>query len=108
MRRPREAAGAGNAGAMVSLGGEANPVAGPSLARQDVRDLLAALRIERGAAHLHRLGPRAVAECLIEVGGGDMAALLECLGRFQQLDPDMLRLVGGDRFPRRPLLRVPR
>jgi hypothetical protein len=72
-------------------------------------DPLVRFRIERGSEHLHRLGARAVAEFLAEgIGeGDDTSSLLNRLQRYQQLDPALLRAVGGDRFPRR-LRAVPR
>ena len=66
------------------------------------------LRLARGAEHLHRLGPRAIAEFLAEGAGPDLAALLARLDRYRRLHPDAVRLVGGDRFPRRLPLVVPR
>jgi hypothetical protein len=66
-------------------------------------------RIEIGARHLHQLGARAVSEFLGEgvVSGDDLKSLLDRLQRYQQCDPAVLRLVGGDRFPPR-LTVVPR
>ncbi len=64
--------------------------------------------LARGAEHLCRLGPRAVAEFLAEVGAatGTEAAIAEHLARWRRLDPHMLRAVldsttGGQQFPRR-------
>jgi hypothetical protein len=68
------------------------------------------LRLERGAAHLHRLGPRATAELLAaltaRIGGGP--ALLGLLAEYERLSPGMVRAAGGDRFPPRPLHLVER
>ena len=66
-------------------------------------DPLDRLHLQRGAEHLHALGPRATAEFLAEVGhriGGTPCIL--------GLTPRMVRLAGGDRFPPRPLRLVPR
>jgi hypothetical protein len=74
-------------------------------------DPLDHLRLERGAEHLHGLGARAVAELLAEVGDriGGMPCILGILGEYQQrLSPQMLRAVGGHRFPTRPMRVVPR
>jgi hypothetical protein len=74
-------------------------------------DTLARLRLQRGAEHLHALGPRATAELLAEVGAriGGMPCILDLLGEYQQrLSPQMLRAIGGHRFPLRPLRVVPR
>ncbi len=68
------------------------------------------LRLQRGAEHLHRLGPRAIAELLAEIGhqAGCMDDVLEVLGRYRAgLTPELLRLVGGDRFPPRVPREVP-
>jgi hypothetical protein len=68
------------------------------------------LRLQRGAEHLHALGPRATAEFLAEVGHriGGIPCILGLLGECEQrLTPRMIRLDGGDRFPHRPLRAVP-
>jgi hypothetical protein len=59
------------------------------------------LRIERGARHLHSLGPRAVAEFLIEIGRQHacMDGVLAQLRDYGQLSPSMIRTAGADRFP---------
>jgi dihydroxyacid dehydratase/phosphogluconate dehydratase len=69
-------------------------------------DHLDRLRLQRGVEHLHRLGPRATAEYLAEVARqiGGLPAMLGTLAEYERrLSPDLLRVVGGDRFPRRPL-----
>ena len=58
------------------------------------------------AKHLHDLGPRPVAECLLEIAGNDDGArvtLLAVLERYAKLDPVTVRAVGGDVFPPVPL-----
>jgi hypothetical protein len=73
-------------------------------------DPLVRLRLQRGVEHLHSLGPRATAELLAEVGHciGGMPAIMRLLGEYEQrLSPQMLRAVGGHRFPPRPLRLVP-
>ena len=60
--------------------------------------------------HLHDLGPRPVAECLLEVAGNDDGArvtLLAVLERYAKLDPATVQAVGGDVFPPAPLHAVP-
>jgi hypothetical protein len=66
-------------------------------------DPIVSVRLQRGAEYLHKLGPRATAELLAEVGNriGGMPAILAVLGEYQNLTPQVLRAVGGDRFPRR-------
>jgi hypothetical protein len=62
-------------------------------------------------AHLHTLGPRAIAEILVEIAAqADCASIiLGLLAEYEErLTPDQLRAVGGDRFPRRVPLLVPR
>ncbi len=69
------------------------------------------LRLERSCQHLHTLGPRATAELLIEVAAriGGMPAILGALTEFERsITPAMVRVAGGDRFPRRQLRAVPR
>jgi hypothetical protein len=74
-------------------------------------DPLDRLRLQRGAEHLYTLGPRATAELLAEVGDriGGLPSIMELLSEYQQrLSPQMLRAVGGHRFPARPLRVVSR
>jgi hypothetical protein len=74
-------------------------------------DTLARLRLQRGAEHLHQLGDRATAEFLAEIADriGGLPCILGLLGEYEQrLSPQMLRAVGGHRFPSRPLRVVPR
>jgi hypothetical protein len=68
------------------------------------------LRLQRGCEHLHELGPRATAELLAEVDHriGGMACIIGLLTEYERrLSPRLLRLAGGDRFPRRSLRAVP-
>jgi hypothetical protein len=60
------------------------------------------LRLQRGAEHQHRLGPRAIGEFLAEVGTrtGTMPWIINRLAEYEtRITPDMLRATGGDRFP---------
>jgi hypothetical protein len=69
------------------------------------------LRLQRGAEHLCRLGPRATAEFLGEVADrvGGMPCILDRLSEYERrLSPVLLRAAGGDRFPPRLLHLVPR
>jgi hypothetical protein len=65
-------------------------------------DHFTAARLQRGAEHLHKLGPRATAELLAEVGNriGGIPAIIGLLTEYQRLTPEVLRAVGGDKFPR--------
>lgn len=74
-------------------------------------DPFTALRVQRGVEHLHRLGPRAVAEFLGDVADqiGGMPAIVALLAEYERrLSPATLRATGGDRFPARRLRMVPR
>jgi len=73
-----------------------------------VEDLVADLHFRRQVEKLHRLGSRAVGELLAEIGEQRMCRSfidrrLEAYGR---LDPEVLRALDGDRFPRPPLYEV--
>ena len=67
------------------------------------------LRLKRDAAHLQRLGPRSVAECLLQIGRetGDLDVILRVLADYRRLTAQMVSAVGADRFPPRPLHAVP-
>jgi hypothetical protein len=74
-------------------------------------DPFTALRLQRGVEHLHRLGPRATSELLMEVANriGGLPTMLPVLAEFERrLTPEMLRATGGDRFPPPRLQVVPR
>lgn len=68
------------------------------------------LRLDRGAAHLHGLGPRATAEALATLAAriGGAPALLAVLAEYEALTPGMVRAVGADHFPPHPLRQVER
>jgi hypothetical protein len=69
-----------------------------------------ALRLQRGAEHVHCLGARALAELLAELAGErcDLAATLDRLDAWRVgLSPELLHAVGGDSLPRQPILAVP-
>jgi len=52
------------------------------------------------ASRLHELGPRALAEFLVDVGAttGSIPEVLEIAGRYTALSPAVVRAVGGHRF----------
>jgi len=56
---------------------------------------------ERQVLHLHRLGPRAVAELLIEIAHctDQSGVIADHLQAYARLDPAVLRAIGGDKFP---------
>ena len=68
------------------------------------------MRLQRGAEHLHTLGPRAVAELLAEVAQsiGGTPCILDRLQKYERLRPAVVRATGGDRFPPGPVRPVPR
>ena len=63
------------------------------------------LRLDRGAAHLHGLGARAISEALATLAAriGGAPALLAVLAEYERLTPGQVRAAGGERFPPRPL-----
>ena len=67
------------------------------------------MRLQRGAAHLHALGPCALAEYLAEVAsaiGGGPCIIGRLTEYERRLTPAMVRRAGGDRFPPRALREV--
>ena len=65
---------------------------------------LALVRIHRHAAHLHGLGPRDVAEALVELAAGPLGAeaVLVLLSRYSRISRAQVALAGADRpMPRR-------
>ena len=69
-----------------------------------VLGVVAALKRQRQIEHVYRLGLRAVGELLYEVAGGkDLDRALE---PYQRLTPNLLKALGGDRFPPVPIHEV--
>jgi hypothetical protein len=69
-------------------------------------DPLCQLRLQRGAEHLHALGPRAVAEFLTEIAGaiGGLPAIQSLLNEYERrLTSTTIHAAGGGRVPPRPL-----
>ena len=63
-----------------------------------------ALRRQRHIEQLHRLGPRVLAELLAEIERHHPEIVDDIdrrLARYAELDPEILRALGGDRFPPR-------
>ena len=62
-------------------------------------------RFEYMVEHLHRLGPRSIAELLIEIARstGQPALIADRLQAYAGLDPETIRAVGADKFPPIPL-----
>ncbi len=68
------------------------------------------VRFRRQVEHLHRLGPRATAELLAEIGveRSIMTIIDRKLDRYVDLDPATVEEVGGGEFWPAPLREVPR
>ena len=68
------------------------------------------LRFQRDVQRLHRLGPRALHEFLVQVGAErSIKTLLEDqIGAFANLDLDVLAALAGDQMPPTPIHRVGR
>jgi hypothetical protein len=62
---------------------------------------LADTRLRRDVERLHRLGPRAVAELLLEIGRESLLRvdIERRLARYVQLDPATVRALGAGEFP---------
>jgi hypothetical protein len=61
--------------------------------------------VEPIARSLHELGPRPLGELLIELCGED-ADRWARVKRYAGMSPALLAILGGDRYPSRPDLRV--
>lgn len=66
---------------------------------------LAGPRFERLVKRLHRLGPRPLAELLIEIAHrtGQSKFIADRLQAYAELDPAIVRALGADSFPQMPL-----
>ncbi len=71
----------------------------------DITDnVVADLKRQRQVEHLHQLGPRAVGELLREVAKDE--DLDRTLEGYERLTSDLLKALGGDRFPPLPIHEV--
>ena len=63
------------------------------------------LRRRRHVQMLHRLGPRALNELLVEIGAecSITTTIKQNVETYAALDPETVRLAGGDRFPAAPI-----
>ncbi len=79
--------------------GELRPI-GPIAA-----EVVADLRFRHQVLRLHRLGPRAVAELLAEIGAerSIQTVIDKKLDTYAELDPEALEATGGDGFWQSPL-----
>jgi len=101
--------GAAEAGDWVVAGGRPSSHTTGSGTAQRV-DPLAELRRRRQIDAVHHLGPRVLGELLGEIGRhhGIEADIDHRLGRYASLDRDILRAVGGDRWPAAPIRAMPK
>jgi hypothetical protein len=69
------------------------------------QDAVADLRFRRAVERLHRLGPRPLYEMLVELGASRLIRtdIERQVERYVALDSNLLRQLGGDRFPPLPL-----
>jgi hypothetical protein len=73
-------------------------------------ELIGRMRLQRGAEHLHDLGPRAFAEFLAEIAAtiGGRSSIMGSLAEYERrLTSVTLNAAGGDRFPARILNAAP-
>ncbi len=68
-------------------------------------EAVAGPRFERMVERVHNLGPRPLAELLIEIARrtGQSIFIADQLQAYAALDPEIVRFVGGDKFPPMPL-----
>ena len=68
-------------------------------------EIAAGPRLERQVVRVHALGPRVLAELLIEIAShtGQSIFIADRLQAYARLDPELVRAVGGDSFPPMPL-----
>ena len=78
--------------------------------RRNRRDLqcsarLDSPRLERMVERVHALGPRPLGEMLAEIAHrtGQHVRVVDLVEEYAQLDPDLLRFLGGDSFAPMPL-----
>ena len=122
MRRCMESPG-GKAGAPRHLAGRLDragaalvsamrvlPVAGEPLKQHHspnskMPQAWSSLRFERMIERVHLLGPRPLAELLIEITitTGQHALVVDRVEEYSRLDPEIIRFLGADRFPPMPL-----
>ncbi len=87
-----------------SKGGDGSPPSKhlPLATRHPVNGPLFDARFRRQVDHLHRLGVRPLAECLLQLAGNrddTRIALVMLLEQYQRLDADVVAALGGDRWP---------
>jgi hypothetical protein len=61
------------------------------------------MRRQRLCVRIHALGPRVLFELISEIERRGLGDLDERLERYAALDPELLALLGGDRFAAPPI-----
>ena len=99
-RRARAGAEVGSTGRLnttscIPSGPTAQPLAGP--------------RLEHLCRQVHNLGPRPLAEMLVEIATatGEPGLIADRVEAYAALDPEIVRALGADRFPPMSLGIVP-
>ncbi len=103
MRRCMENARAGDAGADLLKAGRL--FEGDNTQTASNLQGLAGRRFEHLVERLHRLGPRPLAELLIEIAHctGQSSLIADRLQAYAGLDPELVCALGADTFPPAPL-----
>ena len=67
----------------------------------DAGNPLTGQRFERQIARVHALGVRPLAEMIAEIATltGESALIADRVAAYARLDPEIVRALGGDRFP---------
>ena len=67
----------------------------------DTGNPLAGQRFERQITRIHNLGVRPLAEMIVEIATatGQLAAVADRIEAYAALDAEIIRFLGGDRFP---------
>ena len=80
----------------------------PVLLGEIIDDRVAELRFQRQVEKLHALGSRAVGELLAEIGEQRSCRTFidQRLEAYSRLDPEIVKAVDGDKFPRPPIYEV--
>ena len=96
----RQSARDGDAGA-VRAGRRLNPEHSRNRRALQCSAEINSARRERLIERVHALGPRPLAEMLAEiaVATGQHVRVVDLVEEYAQLDPAVLRFLGGDKFP---------
>ena len=80
----------------------------PARLGEVVTDLVDNLQFQRQVEKLHNLGPRAIGELLAEIGEQrSCQTFIDIrLSAYAALDPELVKALDGDEFPRPPIYEV--